>query len=57
MRRPLRCSTVPEHAVADSAGNVYISDTDNNSIRKVDTKGTITTAAGNGNCNYRGDLV
>jgi uncharacterized protein (TIGR03437 family) len=46
----------PEQAVTDSAGNVYISDTDNNAIRKVDTKGVITTIAGNGNCNYGGDL-
>ena len=45
----------PEHAVADSAGNVYISDTDNNAIRKVDAKGNMSTVAGNGNCNYGGD--
>jgi uncharacterized protein (TIGR03437 family) len=46
----------PEQAVTDSAGNLYISDTDNNVIRKVDTKGVISTIAGNGNCNYGGDL-
>jgi uncharacterized protein (TIGR03437 family) len=46
----------PEQAVTDSAGNLYISDTDNNAIRKVDTHGVITTIAGNGNCNYGGDL-
>ena len=33
----------------DSAGNLYIADTNNNRIRKVDTEGIITTVAGNGN--------
>ena len=30
------------------SGNLYIADTDNNRIRKVDTNGIITTVAGNG---------
>jgi uncharacterized protein (TIGR03437 family) len=42
----------------DSAGNLYIADTDNNRIREV-SKGTITTVAGNGVCTatscYSGD--
>ncbi len=38
----------PAGASADSAGNVYIADSDNNRIRKVDTSGIITTAAGIG---------
>jgi trimeric autotransporter adhesin len=46
----------PQHAVTDSSGNIYISDTDNNAIRKVDNRGNITTIAGTGNCNYGGDL-
>jgi trimeric autotransporter adhesin len=46
----------PEHAVPDGAGNLYISDTANHAIRKVDAKGNITSVAGNGNCNYGGDL-
>jgi sugar lactone lactonase YvrE len=46
----------PQHAVTDSSGNIYISDTDNKAIRKVDNKGNITTIAGTGNCNYGGDL-
>ena len=46
----------PQHAVTDSAGNIYVSDTDNSAIRKVDTKGNISTIAGNGSCNYGGDL-
>jgi uncharacterized protein (TIGR03437 family) len=32
----------------DSSGNLYIADTNNNRIRKVDTSGKITTVAGNG---------
>ena len=45
----------PEQAITDSAGNLYISDTDNNVIRKVDTQGVITTIAGTGICDYGGD--
>jgi sugar lactone lactonase YvrE len=37
----------PYGVSVDAAGNVYISDTGNNVIRKVDTKGIITTVAGN----------
>ena len=32
----------------DSAGNLYIADSNNYRVRKVDTSGTITTVAGNG---------
>ena len=39
----------------DSAGNLYIGDTFNNVIRKVNTSGTITTVAGNGTAGYSGD--
>ena len=45
----------PEQAITDSAGNLYISDTDNHAVRKVDTRGVITTIAGNGTCGYGGD--
>ncbi len=34
---------------ADSVGNVYVSDTRNNKIRKIDTNGNVTTFAGTGN--------
>jgi len=39
----------------DSAGNVYIADAYNNRVRKVDTKGIITTVAGDGNRGNSGD--
>jgi uncharacterized protein (TIGR03437 family) len=35
----------------DSAGNVYIADTSNSRVRKVDTSGIITTVAGGGKTN------
>lgn len=41
----------------DSAGNLYIADTDNHRIRKVDTNGNISTVAGNGSDGYLGDGV
>ena len=45
----------PTGLVVDSAGNVYISDAQNQVVRKVDTSGTITTIAGNGTPGYLGD--
>lgn len=36
----------PEGLVVDSAGNVFIADTDNNLVRKVDTSGNMTTIGG-----------
>ena len=41
----------PRGVAVDGAGNVYIADTDNHRIRKVDSSGTMTTFAGNGNLN------
>ena len=38
----------------DSAGNLYIADSDNNRIRKV-SNGVITTVAGNGTQGFSGD--
>ena len=45
----------PFGVTPDSAGNLYIQDTLNARIRKVDTAGTITTIAGNGTFGLTGD--
>ena len=45
----------PWGAAADGAGNLYIADTGNNRIRKVDAAGVISTVAGNGEWGYGGD--
>ena len=44
----------PYGLTADAAGNVYISD-GSNRVRKVSTKGIITTFAGNGTAGFAGD--
>jgi len=44
----------PQGVAADSAGNLYIADTANNSVRKV-TGGVITTVAGNRAQGFSGD--
>jgi uncharacterized protein (TIGR03437 family) len=46
---------LPSGVAVDAAGNVYIADTSNNSIRKVYTDGTITTIAGDTFAGYQGD--
>ncbi len=45
----------PLDAAADAAGNVYIADTFNERIRKVDTSGNISTIAGTGVQSSTGD--
>jgi trimeric autotransporter adhesin len=45
----------PKGISIDKNGNLYICDSYNNRIRKVDTSGIITTVAGNGNYGYSGD--
>ena len=45
----------PQDVCVDAAGNLYIADTTNNRVRKVDTGGTITTVAGTGVGGFSGD--
>ena len=45
----------PEAVAFDSAGNLYIADTFNHRIRRVDHMGTITTVAGIGEGDFSGD--
>ena len=45
----------PEGVAVDSAGNLYIADSDNHRIRRVDPSGTITTIAGTGVHGFSGD--
>jgi DNA-binding CsgD family transcriptional regulator/sugar lactone lactonase YvrE len=45
----------PQGLAVDTAGNVYIADTLNNRVRRVDADGTITTVAGTGESGYGGD--
>lgn len=46
----------PSAVALDAAGNLYIADTYNNRVRKVNfTAGTITTYAGSGGTSYSGD--
>jgi hypothetical protein len=45
----------PLNMAVDSLGDLYIPDTGNNRIRRVDTNGIITTVAGNGTNGFAGD--
>ncbi len=45
----------PSGAAVDAAGNLFIADFGNNSIRRVAVNGTITTFAGNGTPGFSGD--
>jgi RHS repeat-associated protein len=40
----------PTAIAADPAGNLYVSDLGNRRVRKIDTRGIITTVVGNGTC-------
>jgi len=46
---------VPAGLTFDKRGNLYIADRNNHRIRKVDTRGTITTIAGTGTAGFSGD--
>ncbi|HTR54449.1 MAG TPA: DUF4215 domain-containing protein [Kofleriaceae bacterium] len=45
----------PQAVATDAAGNVYIADTGNNRVRRIDPGGTITTIAGTGAVGFAGD--
>lgn len=45
----------PEGVAVDASGNLFIADTFDNRIRKVDSSGKISTVAGNGNSGFAGD--
>ena len=46
---------IPAGLAFDKQGNLYIADRANHRVRKVDTKGIITTVAGNGTVGFSGD--
>src|ERR1700739_274021 len=45
----------PFGVAADTVGNLYIADTSNHRVRRIDTSGIITTVAGNGAEGFSGD--
>lgn len=45
----------PIGVAIDSSGNVFVVDSTNHRIRKIDTTGVITTVAGNGTAGFSGD--
>lgn len=45
----------PSGVAVGAEGDIFIADTGNNRIRKIDKYGRISTVAGNGNCGYSGD--
>ena len=47
----------PRDVSSDAAGNLYIADTGNHRVRKIDLAGTITTFAGTGVAEYSGEYV
>jgi sugar lactone lactonase YvrE len=46
---------LPAGLTFDKKGNLYIADRNNHRVRKVDTRGIITTVAGNGTAGFSGD--
>jgi sugar lactone lactonase YvrE len=47
----------PVGLAVDAPGNIYISDSQNNRIRKIDTFGNITSLSGDGTAAYNGDSI
>ena len=51
----LNVQSLGSHIAFDGSGNLYIAETANHRVRKVSTKGIITTVAGTGIVGYSGD--
>jgi RHS repeat-associated protein len=51
----LRASFYAAGLSLDASGNIYLADTNNNTIRKIDTSHIITTVVGNGTKGFGGD--
>lgn len=47
--------TLPQGIALDSEGNLYIADTENHGVHKVDSEGVIRTVAGTGIAGFSGD--
>jgi serine/threonine protein kinase, bacterial len=46
---------IPANLTFDKKGNLYVCDRNNHRVRKIDTRGIITTIAGNGTAGFSGD--
>ena len=46
---------LPAGLALDPAGNLYVADSDNNRVRRIDRSGLITTVAGTGEAGFAGD--
>jgi cysteine-rich repeat protein len=47
----------PNGVAVDGLGRVFVADTDNHVVRRIDIDGTITTVAGTGSSGYNGDGI
>lgn len=47
----------PNGVAVDGLGRIFIADTDNHRVRRIDVDGTIATVAGTGNAGYNGDGI